>query len=445
MTPAVRLRVAHVALVLLAAAYVVQLVRPLHLEPDSVCYLLTAEKVAQGQGYGCPGCPKQHCSIVFPPGYPAMLSALIRTGWATAWSFVIVNLLFLALGLVAAYGLCRRSFGLGPDGSFAVCGLTLLSYPVFRYVNTPLSDFLFLGLALLSVLALVAAAALQGWTRAGAIAAGAILAGFAILTRTIGVALIPAIFWACLGGSSAPARLRALLRGPSRAVVIGVGVGALLAVGCAAFVWLRHSDYVRGLGAQYGRGLGGTLLRAWGYRVTELGELFANAPAAKLPAPLHVFISALGAVGVMVLAYCAWSKRADAGPAEVFALTYAMILFVWPFADVRFWIPILPLLAAWVFWLLRRGGLSRPVRLAVAGYAALFCLTGVVGIGYNTRISFSGRRFPGFFHDRYLAPVYRVAWEEPEPGDSVAADSAALRVLRAYEPRLRTLGSGHGW
>src|SRR6266571_9147366 len=101
---------ASAGLAVVIATYAVHVVRPLHLEPDSVCYLLAAEVAARGGGWSCAGCPRHHCSITYPPGYPAILSLLIRTKLAAPWSFFGLNLGFLGLGMAATYGLLRRGY-----------------------------------------------------------------------------------------------------------------------------------------------------------------------------------------------------------------------------------------------------------------------------------------------------------------------------------------------
>jgi hypothetical protein len=443
MHPTRRLRLLPLVLVLVACTYPLQLVRPLHLESDSVCYLLTAEKVAAGEANAGPGPRKPHCALVYPPGYPAVLSTLIRTGWAVAWSFVILNLFSLGVGLVAAYHVCRRGFGLDANRSLAACALTLLSYPVFRYVNMPLSDFVFFGLALVSVLVLVWASSLNGWRRYGVIGLATILAGLATLTRTVGIALIPAIIRASLGGRTVHSHLRGVLKANNRGLVIGIGAVALLIVAGTAFLLLTRSDYVRvDLRVQYGQRLLATLVRTLGYHITEVGELTANAPAAKLPEALRFFVPPLGVIGLGAVAYCVWRRRANLGSVEAFVLSYMVIIFLWPFSDVRFWIPILPWLVAWILWSLGQVELPRAARLVLVAYVSLFCLLGLIGQAYNTRISLSGRDFATFFQDEYLGPVYRTAWGAPRQDDSVKADTAALRVLRTYEPRVRSFSHG---
>lgn len=424
-----------VGLVLIGAVYLAQLVRPLDLQPDSVCYLHTAELGAQGRGFGCPGCDRRHCSIAYPPGYPMVLAGLIRADLATPAAFVLLNIVCLGIGLVAAVGIWRRAFGLSLTLALGLSTLVLLWYPVFRLANNPLSDFLFFGLALWSVYLATVAERSTGWRKWRFLLGATMLAYAAFKVRTVGVALAPALAWAALAGP-----LRARLAGwwglyPRRVIL---GAFALAAAGVTAGLTLRHSPYVTGdLRRQYGQGLVSTLRRAWGYRLTEFGELGLNVPVGKMPPALIPVVASCGALVVGVVFYCLWQRRRAWGAAEVFVLAVAAIMAVWPYEDARFWIPVVPLffglLASAISPLSPRSRWRRGAFWAMCVFVTL----GLAGEVYNTRVSLAGSHFAALFADDYLGPVYREAWGMPRPADTLAVDSTAIHVLRRFEPRLR--------
>jgi hypothetical protein len=417
------------ALGLLAGLYVVQLVRPLHLESDSVCYLHVAELGAQGRGYTCPGCDRSHCSILYPPGYSWVLARMINAHVASSKSFVVFNFLCIVVGLTAASVLWRRVFELSADDALGLAALFLLWWPVFRLANTPLSDFLFLALAMLSVAA--ATLSFQSTDRRrqyGMLAASALIAVAAFKVRTVGIALAPAIVWAAIGRPSVLARGRAIFE-KHRVLVLGLA-GAALALGAAV---ISRSQYVTiDLRKQYGTGLVQTLIRTWGYRVTEFGELTVDMPAGKLPAAALPILWAVGGGAIALVVWMLWRRRSRLGPTEVFLAATLGIMAIWPFKDARFWLPVLPiflgLLATYA-----RGLAGVPRRVMVPLATGSFVLVGLAGEAYNTRISLSGDDFPLRFSDDYLGPVYREAWGLPRTTDQV--DSTALRILREFEPR----------
>jgi hypothetical protein len=78
----------------LAVIYGLNVFSQLRLNTDSVALLSMALSAAAGQGYVIDA----H-SAIFPPGYPWMVSVLYAQGWAYPSSLMLLNLLWLCLGL----------------------------------------------------------------------------------------------------------------------------------------------------------------------------------------------------------------------------------------------------------------------------------------------------------------------------------------------------------
>ena len=422
------------ALVVIGAVYLLQLVRPLHLEWDSVCYLQIADHAAHGRGFSCAGCDRTHCPVLHPPGYPAVLAALIRAGIASGTSFVLLNLVCLAIALVGSNELWRREFDLDSTTRLLLAAVLLLWWPIFRLANNPLSEFVFLAPSTTAiVVAIVAGRSPSIARRGGGVIIALLLAFAAFKVRTVGIALVPAIAWAALSTPEQLTWARNQLKArPGLFAAAGVG---LLAIGALV---LSRSQYVTGdLHTQFGRGLWATLVQTWGYRLTEFGELALNVPAGKLPAAVQPIVSTIGAGCVLLLGWLLWRRGRAIGSAEVFLLGVAAIMFIWPYKDARFWIPVFPVILGLCAWA-ARNVLSTRVRPALpAVLVALFVSVGVLGEIYNTRISLAPEQLPFRFSDDYLGPVYREAWGHRLPTDTTPVDSTALRLLREFEPRAR--------
>jgi hypothetical protein len=127
-------------------------------------------------------------------------------------------------------------------------------------------------------------------------------------------------------------------------------------------------------------------------------------------------------------------------------ISYALLVLVWPASDARFWLPLVPLALGYAFVALRPLLRLRAGALALGGYAAVFVALGIAALGYDTRISYSGARFPDRFGadipGRTLQPTYRVAFGEARPGDAALVNRGALAVLRHWETRARPRHSG---
>jgi hypothetical protein len=166
------------------------------------------------------------------------------------------------------------------------------------------------------------------------------------------------------------------------------------------------------------------------YRLTEFGELLVNVPASKMPHVLHATVRWAGALLIVLTAFGLATRIREIGPTEVFLICYSAVLFLWPFYDARFWLPVIPLIAAYTAVALAR---LRIPSVLVALYFTFFAASGLAAIAYTTRISFSGAKFPDRYGDGTLRPTYCVAFQScPDGFDLQKVDAKALALLRKY-------------
>jgi hypothetical protein len=156
-------------------------------------------------------------------------------------------------------------------------------------------------------------------------------------------------------------------------------------------------------------------------RFRELSEIALNVPFSALSPTMRLAALLVGGLLLaLVLAGVIVAGR-EIHATTVFFCTYCLIIFSWPYYDPRFWLPVIPLLAAYAglaiqhaiarhrFW----GGCLRL-------YLAVFMLIGAMTLAWSTAITFSGRRFP----DTY---------QRPKPG-AAASLSAMDRVAQHIMP-----------
>lgn len=125
--------------------------------------------------------------------------------------------------------------------------------------------------------------------------------------------------------------------------------------------------------------------------LSGLGQMVLNLPLSRFHSLAPVFAAA-GLVAVVLLAL-ARQRPVRLQLVDVYLALYLGVLAFWPYDSPRLWMPIAPLVAGQVVSTLYRVRNLRPVRFLIPVYAAWFALTGVVALGYTTRISFSGKDF----------------------------------------------------
>jgi hypothetical protein len=108
--------------------------------------------------------------------------------------------------------------------------------------------------------------------------------------------------------------------------------------------------------------------------------------------------------------------------ASVYLALYSVLIFYWPFFDVRFWIPIAPMIVMILFY----GSYHYAFRLLVAVYV----LAGLGAIGYSTYTSFNKHALArGQAGGRYRHEYETFFFGKPSVDTVVQADPYVLHVL----------------
>lgn len=381
--------------------------------------LSVAETVEHGGGFLFHGQP-----TVFPPGYPALVAILIKLNLAHVWVLVSVNVIFLAIGLLALRHILKSYF-FSEHSALGVCILSLLSFVFIKYSAFPLTDLLFFCVSM-CCLAVMKNTALSPFSLRRAIVS-AVLVITSICIRRIGIALIPALLYMVIFQSGLRLyvmRLSLRMKAASMLVASSVAV---------AIVWaVRTTSTLR----DFHRALNGhTVIDAaigiLAIRLKELGEIAINLPFDALPRVVQDIVPFIGFLAFALAFGGVASRRKQFGVTEAYFVSYAAVILVWPFYDPRFWLPVIPLLIAYSGLSLRRLMRREIVAYICEGYMLMFVVLGLVTLASTTVMSFSGPRFT----DGYplYHPTYCAAWHCKEGFDATKVDPDALHLLRSYK------------
>jgi hypothetical protein len=426
-----RFRVAAgLALLLVSLAYLAQIASPLRLIGDGVDYLLQASSAVDGHGFRVHGERSMR-----PPGYPALIFLLAKAGMGKSWAIVAMNCFLLGIGCWSSYYILRRSFGFDAATAEIICLLTLLSFVMVKHVTYPLSDVCFFGASMPCLLLLLRAEGDGTAHRYWRLAVAAPLLVFCIELRTIGIALIPAFGWAAVGGAAWARSVPQWLRRHRVAslVLLLLVLGAMVGAGRM----LLHSRYLQfNAKSLHRRGVVGNIVADLSDHGLEWGELAINAPVSKLQARLELPVRIVGFLALLLAATGIWGKRRALDASVWYVAGYASIVLAYPWFDTRLWLPVLPLLMGYVLIGARHVAPARLLRPAIFVYCSFFCLLGIIALGYSTRVTFAGPRFPDVYGDGTLRATYRLALLGESPKNASDADPDSLYLLRRYEWRL---------
>jgi hypothetical protein len=416
-------RLIAVLFVLIASAYVAQISSPLRLIGDGVDYLLQASSAIDGQGFLLHGMRSMR-----PAGYPALIYGLGKFGLANSWTIVGLNCLLLGVGCWASYFGLREALALSSRAAKTFCVLTLLSFLMVRNVTYPLSDICFFGAASVCVLGLLRIERQPQVRRFWNLLLILPLLILCVELRTIGVTLIPAFFWAAIGGFRGAHAVYGRTR--RNAIVSSVILLAVVVIVGMTFLQSRYMRFNAHIFKN--RGVLRSIVADGQDHTAEWGEMVLNTPLSKLPGGLGIPVRLVGALAICVFAVGLWNKRKSPDSLWIYVIGFSCIVFPYPWSDARLWLPVLPFLFAYMFFGIERLWGADRVSAPVLLYCSLFCLTGFLALGYSTRSTYAGARFSELYGDGRFRDTYRCAFR----GESCAgADPDGLYLLRRYDVR----------
>jgi hypothetical protein len=401
----------------LAALYLLQTASPLRLDNDAVDYLSRAAALADG---------RELPLVWVLPGFPAMIAILDHAGLGSSFYFILLNCLFMALGLLAAWHILADY---PPAVRRWTLALTLLSVPMVRNVSLPIPEAVFFGLSLLALWAATASTRAASGKRLGLWTAAVILTAIASSVRVAGLTLIPALIWSCLAPlrrSDTGDRNRGRLRTAALLMLVPLLALAIALSRTDAFaVYLNQAEAAYSAG-----GVWAALLDRVVGLFVGLGELVVNLPFSRFKSLKLVFF-VVGVISALALIYARPLPRRLSPPA-IYLATYLFMLACWPHDSPRLWMPILPLLIAVVVATLIASMPARPAKLFVQVYVAWFVLTGLLALAYTTRITFSKSEFFSVYGNNGGLASPGAPGRRPNPLDVRRYNEAAREVLMRY-------------
>ena len=419
---------ASAAFALLSLVYLAQCASPLRLINDGVDYLLQASSALDGHGFLIHGVRSMR-----PAGYPALIYGLAKLGLGTSWAIVGLNCLLLAIGCWASYHILRRSFEFSAKTAQIICILTLLSFVMVRNVAYPLSDVSYFGLSAPCAWMLLIAEFKAGGQRWRWFIAAVPLILVCIAVRTIGIVLIPAFFWAAIGGMEGAKKIYPVLR--RYRFLLAAVVVVLFVLGGILLVHSRYWQFNAHI--FFHRGIIRSALSNLQDHTSEFGEMLLNVPLSRLPSALVWPARILGGAAMLVFFLGLWTRRGHIDSLLWSVVFGSCIVLGYPWFDTRLWLPFLPFLMGYTLLGFRRIFSSHVLHPAMFAYVCWFCLLGIAALAFSTRLTFAGPRFPDLYGDGNYRATYKFALFGEQPTGNAKVDPDALYLLQRFEPRAR--------
>lgn len=348
---------------------------------DDGVYLTTARALAAGEGYRFVHLPGAPPAVHFPPAWPMLLAAVWRLTPefpANLGTFGLLNQLLAALGAGLTCVYAVRRAGISPALAVPVTAVFALTLPVMVLASVLFSEPLFLVTV---VAALFAADRVveRGGVRDAVIVGLAV--GVAMLVRSTAIALVAATVFSLL-----------IARRHREAAV------ALASAAAVAGPWMLWASANAGQLALPLRGSYGPYVSWLASAVAERGAPFVAAIARQnivsiersfsvvfFPIGVREFRPLLIALLGVVVALGALALWSRARTLVLFAVCYAALVIVWPYAPDRFAWAVWPLVgvfiaagarASWTFATAPGAPAARRVSAGIVAVVACFAVVG---------------------------------------------------------------------
>lgn len=410
----------------LSSIYLMQLISPLRLQNDSIVFLSLSESFINGHGFLYNGLPTH-----FPPGYPALLSLLDFIGLRYTWIFIATNLVFLFIGNTLLYYISCEKYGINKAYYYLIIVFTLLSWVFIKHVTLPLSDLTFYGLSMVAIGALSYAESAENKYWPLFFLIGILFTFLAVTVRTVGMAIFAALIFQAFHKKIYTDKLLTLNWIQSHiisSIVLAVAVMFII----ISVININYFGEALQVYHNNGGVLRGTLLLCVD-RLSELGGLIVNLPITKIPQKLSPIITLIGLAFLIVLIHSIYGRHDNLFLVDYYIVCYLLIIFFWPYKDPRFWLPIVPLLICQVAIIVQKVNISRLLTSGFCAYLIIYSLIGMAALGYSTRISLAGVRFPDFYtEDESLRNAYRIFFAKEEQAKELPVNEEALHLLRRF-------------
>jgi len=428
-------------LTLLVAGYLLQLFSPLRVNTDSYRLLSMAISAETGQGYLVDGHSDQ-----YPIGYPFLIKTLLHYGLGSSMVLIFLNLLCLGISLTILF-LWARTLELHQFTALPVA-IVLASWVMVKHVSIPLTEFLYLGLSTVSIYLVWIFFRKSGYIKWAWFILSGIFAYLALRCRTVGLTILPVLLFSALFHQDIAPASRRLIKKKKYipllfggfAVVLFLVFLAMSKTGWYQEQFVQHQSYFSSFVASiHHEGIPTFFLRNVKYHVLEIGEIILNLPADRVPSliPLFYLAGIIGWIGLFQGAYLLFHSK-NLFPLSVYFIIYACLICVWPYYDVRFWLPQLPLFSIMFLITYQKALRSLPkVKIGIQSYLVCFFLIGILSLAFSTRISLSGKDFSELYGDGTNKMTYRYAFNNGRKVDLSQVDFKKVRLLKIFEPLAR--------
>lgn len=405
---------------LLVIIYLINCFTPFRMHVDTMRYFAIKDCIE----FGCPESSDAALDYL-PYGYTALLLLLSKLGILTSFTLVLINCLYLFGALFFIKKLFERSLDI-----YLFIPLVLLSWVIIKFTVHPLSEMQYLFFSMGSLYLFYQFTKTK---KIVSLAGSFILAGFAFITRSVGIALVAGL----IAGLCWQYRkeLGIFFKKYKIATVF-------LILLCTATIFfskqLGVNHYIGEFTKQFDKGVSFGKLIGWHF--SEWAEITINTSGVKIQ---HYLPDSTGKIlfivlGILIFTFVVYllyfKKNKVPFIVKSYLFFYFLLMFNWPFYDPRFWVPVVPLIIAVLVQFSKSSVSPTFPRRSIQMISGIYIILGVVSVSYMTYTSFNKK----VFAKKQANGVYRNEYEtvffgKPLSDTARHIDSFILKTIKNHQ------------
>lgn len=415
------------------ALYLLQIASPIRINTDSYRLLSMAINFNLGKGFTVDGHLDQ-----YPLGYPFLVAKMLDASIARSWTLVFINIVSLFAGL----GLFVRLFLDGYTALFkwVLFLMSMCSWVFIKHVTLATTDLLYLLISIVALYCLVRYLRIKNYKKWFWLALAFVLSLASIKIRTVGICLVATLPIVLIAHSDFSVGLAYLRRELKLLMVMFL---AFFVIGTMGLFFVSKTEwFVAQFVSKQGyfqsmlsifseQGVISFLMTNAQNRMIEYGEITLNIPFLKFVDWRWLF----SIFGFFTFAASIWGaflalKNTITFPLSVYFLFYMGLLFVWPFYDPRFLMPVIPAIFLFAYLpiltIIKRFG--NPFRVFFS-YCVAFVFLGFVALVFSSKITLSGNNIGECYGDETNKMSCRYFYKKNAFIDKSKVNPGHLQIL----------------
>lgn len=418
-SPGFNKRLINVFFCLVALLVILNIFTPLRLNVDAIRYLNILQYLE-----GLAGKNSVAAHDFLPHGYPWLLFLLDKLHLLNPVSITLINI----FSVVLACWILSKIFPV--PNRLLFFSLVMLSFINIKHITLPLADQLFVLLFI---------SAIYLWTeffngKRYYILPCLLITAVSIFVRTAGIALLPAVTFYVIYCYRKELVARKLLLYPG---IILLCAGIIVFFAKLSFLETKV-DYLNQLKLMVMIRQPYSILERFSRHFKEIGEAILNIPYSKLSGIIKVrgfdtaqyLLIIVGILAVYIIIRAVIRLKSYEQYIFWAFLSYMVMIFLWPFYDTRFLLPVVPLLIYLFFTYLFR--FVKDKRAKIVSFV-IYVLLGMVSLLYSDALSLNKDFFLNHYgFDGQLTNEYRTYFNNKSNMPHAIDNNNVLFLLEKY-------------